>query len=171
MAKIRLLICEHDGAVEELPDYEGPWQNDTWLNEKLTHHMLPSGEKTHGNVHVARIDQSDWISHRDDIVNKMAAEFTIPGKGAGLGQTFYDVKDNYSHDALKCWVQGHNRTTDCGDYMSSKMKVLPDTRAERKAAGVDYKNRPGFFLCELCPYHQILQQREGSHEFGYNYST
>lgn len=154
-----------------MPDYHGPWQQDEWLNEKLTHHMMPSGEKTHGDVHVASVEQDKWINHREDIMTKMASEFTLPGKGAGLGQTFYDTKNNYSHDAMQCWRVAHNRTTNCGDYMTDKMRILPDTKADRKAEGIDFKHRPGFFLCELCPYHQIVQQRKGSDEFKYNYST
>lgn len=154
-----------------MPDYEGHPSGDYWLKQKESAHMLQSGTALHGQTHVGRIEQQEWINHQQEIVEKIASEFTLPGSGAGLGQTFYDVKDNYSADAMKCWRVGHNRTTNCGDYMSSKMKVMPDTRAERKAAGMDYKDRPGFFLCELCPYHQIVQQRKGSDEFRYNYNT
>jgi hypothetical protein len=169
--KLRLLICEHCGSVEEMPDYAGPWQSDTWLNEKLKNHLLPSGEKTHGNAHVARIDASDWMSHRQDIVAKMASEFTMPGQGAGFGQTYYDTKDNFSADAMQCWRVEHNRTTNCGDYKSDKKRLLPDTRAERKELGLDPRTRPNTFLCDFCPYNSIVMQRRASEEFKYNYDV
>lgn len=171
MAKIRLFICEKCGSVDEMPAYEGHPSGDYWLKRMESGHMLDSGTALHGQTHVGHIEQSYWLSHKEEIVNEMAKEFTLPGAGAGLGQTYYDVKSNYSHDAMQCWRVEHNRTKNCQDYMSSKKKVMPDTRAERKSEGMDYKNRPGFYLCELCPYHQVVQQRKGSDEFGYNYNT
>lgn len=153
-----------------MPAFEGNPADDYWLKRKEQDHMLPSGTALHGQTHIGNIEQQEWINHRQEIIEKLATEFTLPGKGAGLGQTYYDTKDNYSQDAMKCWRVAHNRTTDCGDYMTPKMKVLPDTRAERKDAGMDYKHRPGFFLCELCPYNQIVAQRKGSEEYKYNYS-
>jgi hypothetical protein len=153
-----------------MPDYQGPWQNDTWFNEKVKSHLLPSREKTHGDVHIARVEQSDWLSHRSDIAGKMASEFTMPGKGAGLGQTFYDTKDNLSHDAMTCWRVEHGRTLNCQDYMSDKKKIKPDTRAERKAEGMDASARPSIYLCQFCPVHAHVLQKKKSEVFGYNYN-
>lgn len=168
---IRLLVCEHCGSVEEMPAYSGDPRGDTWLREKEKAHLLPSGTGLHGKTHVARIEQAAWISHRDSIVKQMIAEFaTSPGEGDGLGQRFYDTKDNYSLDAMKCWRVDHQRTTNCGDYMSSKMEVKPDTRAERKAEGLNVKDRPSIHICSFCPYHQIVQQRKNKDKFGYDYT-
>ena len=169
--KIRLLICEHCGSVQEMPDYEGPWQQDTWFNEMVKEHMLPSGEKTHGLVHVGRVESSAWLAHRDDIVSRAASEFTLPGKGAGLGQTFYDTKSTFMADAFTCWKVEHNRTLNCQDYKSDKKRLMPDTRAERKAEGMDPNQRPNTFLCDFCPYHQVVLQRQRKDKFGYDYTT
>jgi hypothetical protein len=167
---IRLLICTTCNSVEEMPDYEGHWREDTWQNELLARHMLPSGEKTHGDIHVARIEQEDWLSHKEDILAKMSSEFVAPGKGAGFGQSFYDTKDNFSVDAMKCWRVDHGRRLNCEDYMSDKKKLLPDTKADRKAEGIDYKHRPSIYLCQFCPVHQYVQQQKASESFGYNYN-
>jgi len=169
--KLRLLICTGCGAVEELPDYEGPWKNDTWFNEKVKGHLLPSGEKTHGDVHIGRIEMSKWLSHRDDIVAHAAEEFKMPGEGVGLGNTFYDTKSNFMADAFKCWRSEHNRTTNCADYRSSKKRLLPDTRGERKELGLDPSSRPNTFLCDFCPYNSIVMQRQRDDKGYYNFTS
>jgi hypothetical protein len=167
---IRLLVCDTCKTVEELPAYSGDPRGDTWLREKEKSHLLPSGSGFHGEYHIARIERSVWISSKDSIVSKLASEFTTPGEGTGLGKQMYDLKDNYSLDALKCWRVEHGRTLNCDDYMSSKKRILPDTRAERKSEGLDYKHRPAIYLCSMCPYHQVVQQRKASEQYGYNYA-
>lgn len=152
-------------------DRTDPWKQDTWLSEKLKGHMLPSGEKTHGNVHVAYIETEKWRNHRESIVAEAAKEFTLPGEGAGLGQTYYDTKSNFLADAFKCWATEHNRTLNCADYKSDKKRLLPDTRGERKELGLDPKSRPNTFLCDFCPYNSVVMQRSRKDKFGYDYTT
>jgi hypothetical protein len=168
---VRLLICSTCRSVEELPPYSGDPRGDTWLRMKEAEHLTPSGEKLHGDVRVGRIEQADWIAHKDEILNKLASEFTTPGEGAGFGQAFYDTKDNFSVDAMKCWRVEHGRRLNCEDYMSEKKRLQPDTRAERKAEGMDSRHRPSIYLCQFCPVHQHIQQKKASEEFGYNYDV
>jgi len=169
--KIRLLICEYCGTVEEMPDFEGNWQNDEWFGRLVQKHLLPSGEHTHGNVHIGKVEADKWMNHKEDITAKMASEFKLPGEGTGLGDTFYDVKSNFMADAFKCWKTDHNRTTNCGDYKSDKKRLLPDTRAERKSEGLDIKSRPNTFLCDFCPYNSIVMQRQRKAKGEYDYSS
>jgi hypothetical protein len=171
---VRLLICEHCSSVEEMPDYDGPWQNDTWFNELVKKHLLPSGEKTHGDVHIGRIESDKWTGHKEDVVKQISSEFvkfSDPGTGTGLGETFYDVKSNYSEDAMKCWRVDHQRTTNCGDYMSAKMEVKPDTKAERKSERLSVKDRPAIHVCSFCPYNSIVMQRKRKAQGDYAYTT
>ena len=151
--------------------YEGPWQQDTWLNELLKGHMLPSGEKTHGDVHVGIIEQDKWTDHSESILAEIGNEFVRPGQGEGLGQSYYDTKENFRADAMRCWRVEHNRTTNCGDYKSDSKRLLPDTRMDRKELGLDPKSRPNTFLCDFCPYKSIVMQRQNKEEFGYDYTT
>lgn len=167
---IRLLICSTCKTVEELPPYSGDPRGDTWLREKEATHLLPSGEKMHGDVRVGRIEQEDWLSHKQDILGKLASEMTAPGQGAGLGEAMYAAKDNYSVDAMKCWRVGHQRTLDCPDYMTSKMRVLPDTKAERKAEGMTTQ-RPSIYICQFCPVHSVMMQRQRAAEGEYNFTS
>jgi hypothetical protein len=44
--------------------------------------------------------------------------------------------------------------------MSDKMKILADSRAERKDLGLDPKTRASIKLCQFCPYHSVVMQRK-----------
>lgn len=158
--KIRLLICQTCGSVEELPMYDGPPQYDTWLNEKTAQHRTAGGDSHIGGL--ATVATTDWGNPtvRDEISKKLATQFAMPGQAAGLGQTFYDLKSTYLEDAMSCW-RGFGRTTDpshCA-YRSESKRLLPDTKADRKDAGLDPKDRPNTFLCDFCPVHSIVLQK------------
>ena len=154
--KIRILICHTDGAVYELPMYEGPPEFDDTLNHRLAGH-----ENHIGNL--ATVKKADWEkkTYRDGILNEVAQHTRPPGEGTGFGQTFYDVKDNYQLDAMQCWKR-HSKTSDCGDYMTDKMRLYPDTKGDRKAEGMSTSKseRPSTFLCQFCPVHSIVMQKK-----------
>jgi hypothetical protein len=82
------------------------------------------------------------------------------GKGAGLGDEAYAVRDNFAEDAMKCWRFEHGRTSNCGDYMDDSKKILADSRGERKDLGLDPKARASIKLCQFCPYHSVVMQRK-----------
>lgn len=171
--KLRLVICVKCGSVQEIPDYEGHWQQDIWLNETLKSHLLPSGEATHGEVHVGRVGQSEWnnSSSRQQILARLPEEVGMPGSGQGLGQTYYDTKSNFTADAFTCWTRDHNRTTNCEDYKSDRKRLWPDTKGERKELGLDPKTRPNTFLCDFCPYNSIVMQRQRASKGEYDYTN
>jgi hypothetical protein len=155
--KVRILICHTDGAVHELPWYEGPPDYDDTLKYRVAEH------KGHmGNLFV--YNKSDWSKseYRKAILDEIAKQVR-PGEGTGLGQTFYDIKDNFMAEAAACWKK-HNRTHDCGDYMTDKMRLYPDTKAERKEEGLSTSDRPNTFLCQFCPVHSLVttKQREAA---------
>jgi hypothetical protein len=162
--KIRILICHTDGAVLELPWYEGPPDHDDTLNYRLAEHKFPDGSAHFGNLFVYNKD--DWAksSVRDAILNEIAKQVR-PGEGTGLGQTFYDVKDNFQQDAITCWKK-HNRTLDCGDYMTDRMRLYPDTKADRKELGLSVKERPNTFLCQFCPVDAHVQTKKNKEIYG-----
>ena len=81
------------------------------------------------------------------------------GHGEGLGE-LYDVRNNYMEDAMACWRFKHGRTSDCDDYMSHKMNILADSKAERKDLGLDPKQRAVIKVCQFCPVHSIVKQRK-----------
>jgi hypothetical protein len=140
--------------------YDGPPEHDEWLKRKVEAHRFAGGDAHIGNL--ATVATSDWAKpqYRDEIVNKISKEFKLPGQGAGLGQTFYDLKSTYLEDAMTCW-RGFGRTTNPGhcDYRKENKRLLPDTAADRREAGFDPKDRPNTFLCDFCPVQSIVLQK------------
>lgn len=158
--KIRLLICKTCGSVDELPVFEGPLEHDEWLNVKVQDHRTPSGEPHIGSLATVSTDEWSKPDVRDQIMKKIATEFALPGQAAGLGQSFYDLKSTFLEDAMTCW-KGFGRTTDpshCA-YRSDSKRLLPDTKADRKDAGLSVKDRPNTFLCDFCPVHSLVLQK------------
>lgn len=159
--KIRLLVCNDCGSVDELPPYEGPPEYDEWLNTKTAEHQTASGEPHIGNL--ATIDYEQWTKPgvRQQIVDEIYKYIRPAGFGAGLGESHYDTRDNFTADAFACW-KGFGRTQDPAhcDYKKDSKRLLPDTRAERKAEGLDTKNRPNIFLCDFCPLGMKAEHKE-----------
>jgi hypothetical protein len=162
---VRLLFCDKCKTVDELPAYDGPSDFDALLQYRVAQHQFDSGLMH--PLSLARVEKSVWQQHamRDQIIQQFAQEqgHVAPGSGAGLGQTFYEVKANFQQDAMACWKR-HNRTTDCADYRTDKMFLLADTKAERKEAGMDTsaRARPRHWLCDYCPVHSVVMQKKNA---------
>lgn len=159
--KIRILVCHTDGAVYELPDYEGPPEYDDTLKYRLAGH-----EDHIGNLFRYEKDQWAKSTIRDAILKEIVKQVR-PGEGTGLGETFYDVKNNFQQDAITCWKK-HNKTLDCGDYMTDKMRLYPDTKADRKELGMPtgINERPNTFLCQFCPVHSVVMGKKNKEKYG-----
>jgi hypothetical protein len=153
--KIRLLLCGTCGSMEELPDYEGPVEGDYYLEALVSRHRYPDGNEHRGGLLIRDIYEKHW---KDPQIRAQIIKEINARTAEGLGTQFYDSRNTFVEDAVMCWKK-HNRTHNCGDYKSDRMRLLPDTRAERKEAGLDVKNRPNIWLCQFCPYHQIVAQR------------
>lgn len=168
MEIVRLLICHDCKSVDALPDFDGPAEYDQLLNYRVTQHRFPDGSEHYGIM--GRAKQEDWENPttREGILKEMAQKFGRPGTGTGLGIEYYNVKQNFQEEAFTCWRQ-HNRTTDCSDWRSDSKRILPDTRAERKEAGLDTKSRPNIWLCDFCPVNQVIFQKKQSKQGHYDY--
>jgi hypothetical protein len=169
VSKIRLLICHTDQTVTPLPwcGEDNNCKHPSCL-EPLEYRL---GDHQGHRVSLGDIDENLWDNPamRPSIIQQ-AVEYSYgPGKAAGLGEAFYDVRSTFKEDAFTCWRQ-HNRTKSCGDYMSDRMRLYPDTKADRREAGLDPKQRPATTLCQFCPYHAIVVQRQRSEKHRYNYS-
>lgn len=151
--RIRLFVCHTCEVVYPLPWYEGPPERDDTLNYRIADH-----EGHIGNL--ADIEERVWdkASARPDIIRELAGIMNKPGSAAGLGSTLYDLKSTFQEDAQICWKR-HNRTRDCGDYMTDRMILKAPTRGDRKELGLDPKDRPQTHLCQYCPVFSIKMQR------------
>jgi hypothetical protein len=163
--KVRLLFCDKCKTVDELPAYDGPSDFDGLLQYRVSQHQFDSGLMH--PLSLARVEKSVWqqSAMRNQIIQQFAMEqgYVAPGAGAGLGQTFYEVKANFQQDAMTCWKQ-HNRTTDCADYRTDAKFLLADTKEARRAEGLDTSlaARPKHWLCDYCPVHSIVMQKQNA---------
>ena len=153
---VRLLFCHDCQSVDQLPDYDGPVDHDYTLAHRVAQHQFPNGEAHHGIMGRAE-DTPTAISAAID----QMASMVKPGEGSGLGQPMYDLRDNYKAESMSCWKK-HNRTSDCGDYRSDKMRLWADTKADRKAEGLatNRDERPNAWLCDFCVVHSLVQQKQ-----------
>lgn len=159
-ARIRLLICNVCHTIEPLPSFDGPVEHDDTLNYRLAAHRTPDGHPHVGAL--ATVSEKSW----DDPAKqkKILEELNKARAGGevGLGNELYDLRSTFSEDAMKCWRVEHNRTTDCGDYKSDRMKLVPPTRAERKDLGLEVRSKhmpSSTYLCNFCPYHRVVENR------------
>ena len=153
-AVVRLLFCHTCRSVDEVPDYQGPVEHDYYLQHKVSQHQFESGNPHRGVL--GRVENTpESINAAIDEMETMVQ----PGTGVGMGQVMYDLRDNYREEAFRCW-KSHNRTKDCGDYMSDRMRLWADTKADRKSEGLstNREERPNIWLCEHCPVHSLVEQ-------------
>lgn len=164
--RIRLLICHLCGSVDEIPwcgeelgcqhpDCVAP------LEYRVANHLFPSG-RPHpmdlGDVPKKKWDQK---TNRYDILQEIGKHSGPPGTGAGMGVQNYSVQQTFEEDAFACWKR-HNRTTDCGEFQSDRMRLIPDTKAERKDLGLETRAKyipTQVFLCNYCPMMSVRQTK------------
>jgi hypothetical protein len=165
--KIRLLVCKTCVSIQPIPDYQGNPDHDELLHARVTEHQYPGSHPTRGHdMELGRVSERSWNDpeKRHGIIAEIEKNVGT-GQGAGLGDQHYDVQSTFMDDAMRCWRIAHNRTTDCGDYMSDRMTLLADSVAERKDLGLDPKQRAKLKLCQFCPYHATVQQRANAKRF------
>jgi hypothetical protein len=155
---MRLLACQQDKTIEELPDFDGPTEYDDLLNHLVSRHRTPSGEAHIGQLF--NVSDDDWRdpNRQVEITRQIAAK--LEGGETGLGSEFYDMKNTFQTDALACF-NAHNRNPACGDYKSDSKRLKSGNEAEiKRETGVDVtqNRRSQRFLCEFCPVQSLVEQ-------------
>lgn len=151
----RVLRCDNCRSLEPLPDFDGPSEHDHLLTRLLQAHKHPDGSEHTGLLF--RVETEDWDSPttRAEIVKRIQEESGY----TGLDPNFYDVKATFEYDALICW-QTHHRNPHCNEYKSDRKLLTPDTKSERKEAGIGKYNPKVAprYLCEFCPVHTLVME-------------
>jgi hypothetical protein len=151
--EVRLLACVVCKTIEELPDFKGRPEQDHLLNRLLEGHG-PEENRHIGQLF--RVEKSKWDSPKvkTEVANQIAA--ALKGGETGLGSEFYNIKNTFVEDAGACF-KAHHRNPACHDSKSDSKKLTPNTKAERKAAGIDpYESAHDRYLCEYCPVHSLV---------------
>lgn len=159
-ARMRLLLCHQCASIEPLPWFDGPPEHDETLISRLAGHRTPEGHPHRGNL--CTVSEVSWKDpgRREKILSELSA--ARGGGDTGLGTKMYEVRDTFEEDAYKCWNARHGRTENCEDYKDDRMRLIPDTREERRELRMPTKarDRPGgSYLCDFCVYKSIVQKR------------
>lgn len=147
---MRLLLCHDCKSLEEVPDFDGPVEQDTLLQILVDRHKYAPGYPHHGQL--LQIKQEDWnnAQYRDAIVKEIRN-----GAGhTGLDPEAYAARNTFREDALKCYDR-HSRPKDgCIDWkdLSKRLgnSILSD---EEKKTARDHglRSRGVVYLCDFCP--------------------
>lgn len=151
--QIRIYICQTDKLFIPIPsDGVPPYKYD---------YLLHSIEDKHGfrghEFAIVAVTKKAWEDPEGQKLIVRQLKEAIAGGETGFGHHFYDVKDQFKEDAMTCW-KAHNRTYSCDDFHADKMRLQPDTRAERKSEGLG-KYQSNIFLCSFCPVNSLVEQR------------
>ena len=160
---IRLLMCLVCKSLEELPDYEGPSNQDYLLEISLEKHKFDSGDP-----HVGKLFKLPVKAWADPKQKEAILEQFKQGGSRGLDEltdekNFYETKMTFAQDAMQCWQKHNKPTNNCEDYESPAKRLLPDTAKERGELGLpkpEHLEGPKVYTCHFCPYHgQVVQRR------------
>ena len=164
--RIRLLFCKNCKSLEELPDFEGPPEDDILLRI-LTERHQSAGVPHAGQLMRVSIQLWSVPSVKKEITEQIYQN-GAPGLNA-LMPGFYESKATFAEDAMVCWAQHLRPARDCPDYGSEKKRLLPDTKAERKELGLAPAevDGPRVYLCNFCPVHSavVTKQRKARGDY------
>lgn len=157
----RILRCDTCKTLEPLPDFEGSG-TDHLLERLLRDHKFPDGSEHFGKL--MRVETRHWDSPstREAIIARVREE----SGHTGLDPEFYTLKMTFEQDAMVCFNR-HHRNPLCNDYKTDGKILTPNTRAERKEAGLQKYNKLAHarYLCEFCPVHTLVTT-EARHRAG-----
>lgn len=166
--RVNLLVCKTCKTIEEAPytqtgKYLGEGKYDQSDNPFLPPLVAPHERGGHMGI-LTDVNFVYWMTPeiKKSIIAQVKEQFT--GKTSplmvgldALGTNYYETKDNFSQDAMRCW-QLHNRTKDCNEYKSERKRLSAGTEKDRKAEGLA-KSTIKVYLCDFCPYKAIVHQK------------
>ena len=156
-AMVRLLVCRNCKTIEELPDWDGDPRDDVLLNISVQKHQQP--EEHIGLLFKFPIKYWAVPKVQEEIVKQ------IRGGSEGLDafqKNFYATKMTFAEDAMSCYGEHNRPKGQCADYKSDKKVLKPDSKAERKEAGLgnyEASSGPKVYLCDFCPVKSFNMQK------------
>jgi hypothetical protein len=160
---MRLLKCIKCRSIEEVPEYEGPEGGKNTAEFDLTQKFFTDQHVSKGCTRedfiTIDLPKRFWIIPK--VKESIIAQLNDGAQGLDVfGTNFYNVKANFTADAMNCWMKEHAQTNDCADYKSDKKLIKPDTAKERLEAGLEKESRgPKVYICDYCPVKSIVQKK------------
>ncbi len=153
--KIRLLHCHDCRTLEEIPWFDGPPQYDVLLETVLSRH------ETNGHRHIGKLFDVEKRAWDLPDLRKTIIE-QIKGGSSGLAEfdaSYYDTRDTFREDALKCYSLHLRPKEGCPDYRADSKRLLPATKADRKEVGLTMEGAPKQYLCSFCPVQSHVEKK------------
>lgn len=152
--QVRLLFCTSCSSIDSLPPHDGRPEDDVLL-ERLIHdmHTHPLLGPHKGLMFTVPLK---WWAN--DAARKQIIKQIRDGLSDGMDELdpeYYENRDTFGEDALKCYAAHLRPKGGCPDYMSDSKKILPPTDGARKELGLAPVRETGIgiSLCQMCPVH------------------
>lgn len=154
---IRILFCLDCGTLDEVPDFDGPAEYDDLLEYAASKHETPSGLRHRGQLF--SVEEKVW--RNDEARRGIVNQLRDGSKGiAEIEPSFYNVRNTFMDDAMTCYKKHLRPKEGCPDWRSEKKKLVPDTAAERKEAGLPIRPvGPTRYICDYCPVRSYYQSK------------
>ena len=115
--------------------------------------------------HTAALDIGAKLWSIESVRNEVIKQIR-KGTNGGLDELdpgYYATRNTFYEDAMTCYAQ-HNRPKDsCGDFKNEKKRLVPDTSAMRKDAGLvapEQSNATKVYLCDFCPMKSVVMTKQ-----------
>jgi hypothetical protein len=154
--RLRLLHCHDCGTLDEIR----PPDNDGLLEIVMSKH------ETNGLRHIGKlydVEERLWAlpNARYRLIEQIKG-----GGSSGLqviDPKFYESRDTFKDDAMACYNAHLRPKGMCPDYRSKRKILRPDTKEERKDAGLRSPREglaPITYLCQFCPVDSWVKAKE-----------
>jgi hypothetical protein len=165
--RINLLVCKQCKSIQEIPYTKtgkslGEGRYDQSDNPFIQMYIGDCERQGHFGVLTDCLTVA-WMGNpslKEGILTQIKEQILGGGsKGLDiLGTNFYNVKDTYSSDAMKCYAIHNRPQGQCSDYKSDRKELKPDTAKDRLEAGLKASNAK-IHLCDFCPVKMYNQKR------------
>ena len=158
--RIRILYCLTCKTLDELPmAAAGSGYADVLLETLCQRHQNALGDPHRG--HLFDVSIRTWADKetRKKIVDQLAG-----GGSKGLAEIdprFYDSKSIFADDAMLCYRKHLRPKGRCPDWKDATKILRPDTKAERKEAGLA-ATTSHIFLCDFCPAKSYMMSKRNN---------
>ena len=157
---MRLLVCKKCKNIDEVPEYDGPegGENDAAYDHSMRffvdQHLDRGCKKDNFITYI--LPTKYWIVPK--VKESIVKQINEGAEGLDVfGTNFYATKQNFTADAMNCWIRDHNSTKDCSDYKSDRKILSAGTEHDRKAEGFGAYKGKKVYLCDFCPIKSIVQ--------------
>lgn len=158
--QLRVFYCWNCKTIDELPDFQGNPEDDDLLGILVERHQ--SAGVPHGCTPF-RIGVKTWSNTRirEAIIKQIKSETN--GGLDDLDPGYYATRSMFYEDAMKCYSLHLRPADSCPDYKSEKKRLVPDTKALRKEAGLSTPEKAGtthVYLCDFCPVKSVVMTKQ-----------